>query len=98
VTVHSEHPEPAHGEALLAVYSHVASSQVAEWSYRHAEWFAVVAVFLLTLTLSAPVLAAVIALVVAGAMIGAGVVLSLRDSAGTCDRTIREVIERRGTS
>lgn len=98
MTVHSEHPEPAHGEALLAVYSHAASSPVAEWSYRHTEWYAAVTVLLLTLTLSAPVLAAVLALAVAGAMIGAGVVLSLREGPGTCDRTIREVMERREVS
>jgi hypothetical protein len=98
MTVHSEHPEPVPGEALLAAYSHAASNPVSEWSYRHTEWYGAVAVFLLTLTLSAPVLAAVLALVVAGAMIGAGVVLSRREGPGTCDRIIREVMERREVS
>jgi hypothetical protein len=93
MSAHAEKPE-GHGEALLAAYSHAASNPAAEWSYRHTEWYAAVTVFLLTLAVVKPVLAAVLALIVAGAMIGAGVVLTLRDAHGTCDQIIHEVQAR----
>lgn len=93
MTVHSGHSDP-HGEAVLAVYSHAVSSPVAEWSYAHAEAYAAVVVFLLTLTAVQPVLAAVLALVVAVAMVAIGAVLSLREADGTCEQIIGEVRAR----
>lgn len=93
MTVHSEHPEP-HGEAVLAAYSHAVSSPVAEWSYGHPEFYVAGVVFLLTMAVPFPTLAAVLALVVAGGMVGAGIVLSIREAHGTCEQIIGEVQAR----
>ena len=93
MSTHADQPD-RHGEAWLAAYSHAASNPVSEWSYRHTHWYAGVTVFLLTLTCAAPVLAAILALVVAGGMVGGGIVLSLRDSGCTCKRIIAEVHDR----
>ena len=94
MTVHSEHPDHAHGEAIAAMYSHAASNPVAEWSYGHAEAYAAGVVFLLTVTAYNPILAAVIAFVIAGLMVGFGFVLSLREAHGNVERITAEVRER----
>lgn len=98
MTAHSNRPQSVRREAILAAYSHAASNPVAEWSYVHPEFYVAGAVFLLTLALPFPTLAAVLALVIAGGMIGAGVVLSLRDAHGTCEQIIADVRDREGTS
>lgn len=93
MTTHSRQPD-RHGESLLAAYFHARSSPVAEWLYRHTEWVAAVAVFLLTVTSVNPRLAALVAVVIASGMFVAAVVVSLRGSAGNCDRIIAEVQAR----
>lgn len=90
---HAQH-EPGPGEPIAAVYSHVASSSIAEWSVRHTEVYAAIVVFLMTLAMPYPTLAVALAVIVAGGMLVTGIVWSLREAHGTCEQTIRDVVAR----
>lgn len=92
MTVHSQHPDD--NGAVFAAYSHAASNREAEWLYTHPEFMAAVAVFVLTVAFPYPMLAAVLAGLIAVTMVTVGLVLSIREGDGTCRRIIREVHER----
>ena len=91
MSAHSRQPD--HG-AVLAAYSHAASNPEAEWWFHHPEAAAAVGVFVLVVAVPYPMLAAVLAGLIAVTMVVVGMVLSIREGAGTCEQIIREVHER----
>ncbi len=90
MNAHAKDPDRP-GEAVIAMYSHAASSPVGDWSHRHVECYAAVVAFLLALTPAYPTLAVIVAGVVAVVMMGIGVGLSLRDAGGTCQRLVQQL-------
>lgn len=92
MSAHSRQPD-GH-QALLAAYAHAASGREAEWWFRHPEAAAAIGVFVLVVAVPYPTVAAVLAGLIAVTMVTVGVVLSIQDGVGTCERIIREVHER----
>lgn len=93
MTTHANRPV-RRGEVILAVYGHAHSCRMAEAVLRRPEWIGAAVVFLLTLALPYPRLAAVLFGAVAVSLTLTGWVLSVREARGTCDRIIREAQAR----
>lgn len=93
MTAHLRQPD-RHGERLFAAGHHAAANPVAGWVFDHTGALAFGAVFLLTMSVPQPALAAVVALGIAALLTIAGVAVSLRGAAGNCNRIIAEVQAR----
>lgn len=93
MTMHSRQPDRLL-DLVLAWYSHARTSTVGRWLARRPLLVAGVAVFLIIIFLPEPVIAAVVALVLAVGSLGIGWLISKLDPPGDCDAVIARALGR----